>query len=181
MSDVHKRLAEMKSAWGCGEPVYSNVRWIECTCLFLSRWRYRLTASLYYSIKYWWQRHTRGYDDLDKWNAGWYIARKAVPVLTAWRNGRMIGTAMRRHMESRHGEIIELSDREMQYDGADSDALSEEEWKAVVDDIIFALQYVIDSDDCAHVDCSAETAAQLHKRHKRGLRLLGIYYTSLWD
>ena len=160
------------------EPVYSKYRLVEEFCLFVSRWKYRLTEGLYFKIKYFLQRHIRGYDDLDKWNAAWYIARKAVPVLTAWRNGKMMGTAIRRHIESRHGEIIELSER-----GVDvEEAFTEEQWKAIIDDIIFAFNYVLNDDAvCSELPVSPETQDLLQKRYKRGMRLLGIYFSCLWD
>lgn len=175
---INIKLAEIKSLWGNGEPVYSNIRIIEKFCIFLSSWKYRLTEGLYYKIKYFVQRHTRGYDDLDRWNAAWYIARKSIPVLTAMRNN-FHGTSVRWHTEDRFGNVIELTQDQVFHDDNIPDSLSEDEWRAVLDDIIFAFQFVLD-EDCVDV-FNAEAYEASKKRHKRGLKLLSIYFLNLWD
>lgn len=177
---LEKKLAEIRSRF-LGEPVYSKNKYIESFCLFISRWQYALTRGLYLKVKYFIQRHTRGFDDLDKWNAAWYIARKAVPVLTAWRNSRIMGTGIKRHIESRHGEIIELSDDEYLNSDDCPAAFTPEEWKAIIDDIIFAFNFVLDADSIYSEPLDRETEILLRKRYKRGMKLLGIYFTSLWD
>jgi len=181
MSDnVNKKLAELKSLWGDGDPVYSRYRSIELFCLFLSRWKYRLTSRLYYNIKYFFQRHIRGYDDLDKWNAAWYIARKAIPVLTAMRNN-FKGTSLRWHREDRHGNIIELTQDEVLSE-SEPIALTENEWCEIIDDIIYAFKFVLDEDDVNNLSSlNQEDYEKNKKRHKRGLRLFSIYLMSLWD
>ena len=64
---VNKKIAEIMSEYGhpLSNPVYSKNRTIEKVCLFLSKWTYRLTEGLYFKIKYFLQRHTRGYDELE--------------------------------------------------------------------------------------------------------------------
>lgn len=161
--------------------VYSKYRPIEKICLFLSRWKYRLTEGLYFKIKYFIQRHTRGYDDLDKWNAAWFIARKAIPVLTAMRNS-FHGTSVRWHREDRFGNIIELTKDEVFVDGEFPLSLNEDEWRSVLDDIIFAFQYTLNLDnEDAYEGIKKELTESGLKRHKRGLKLFSIYYMNLWD
>lgn len=177
---IDKQILEIKSRFG-GEPVYSKIAAIESICLFLSRWKYRLTSGLYFDVKYFCQRLFRGFDDLDKWNAAWYISRKAIPVLTAWRNGKIMGTSVKRHLENRHGEIIELSDDKIILDGNEApEAFTEEEWKAIIDDIIFSFKFVI-NDDSLDIDYSSESYKVSYKRYKRGMKLFSIYFYSLWD
>jgi hypothetical protein len=182
MSDkINKKIAEIKSRFGCGEPVYSKIRWVEEICLFLSRWKYRLTGALYFKIKYFVQRLTRGYDNLDKWNAAWYIARKAIPVLKAMRN-EFHGTSVRWHREDRFGNIIELTKDEVFIDDNIPDSLSEDEWRSVLDDIIFAFEFTLDLDNGdAFTNYSQEKYENNYKRQKRGLKLFSIYYMNLWD
>lgn len=179
---INKKIAELQSLFG-GEPVYSKNKIIEHFCLFCSRWSYRLTSGLYFKVKYFLQRQTRGFDDLDKWNAGWYIARKAIPVLTAWRNSKMMTSSTKRHIESRHGEIIELSDDEIYRNNEEPNYFTLEEWKAILDDIIFAFNFVLDRDcvDSETYEFNKELYNTLYKRYKRGMKLLSIYYLCLWD
>jgi len=178
---IERKLKEMKSRWMAGEPVYSKNKHIESFCLFVSRWHYKLTTKLYYDIKYFFQRLFRGYDDLDKWNAAWYISRKAIPVLQAWRNSRMMGTSIKRHYINRHGEIVEYKDEDLRNNNNEiPDAFSEEEWKMIIDDIIFAFQWQIDFDSPDGSVNDRELKAG-DKRQSRGLELFSIYYRNLWD
>lgn len=178
---INVRLAEIKSLWGNGEPVYSRIRCIEKFCIFLSSWRYRLTEGLYFKIKYFIQRHTRGFDDLDKWNAAWYIARKSIPVLTAMRNN-FHGTSIRWHTEDRFGNIVELTHDEVFTDDEIPIALSEDEWRSVLDEIIYAFQFILDQDNADRFETfNAHEYEKNKKRHKRGLKLFSIYFMNLWD
>lgn len=174
---LNKKLAEIKSLWGNGDPVYSNIRWVEELCIFISSWKYRLTSGLFYKIKYLFQRQTRGYDDLDKWNAAWFIARKAIPVLTEMRNN-FKGTSVRWHTEDRFGNIKELTHEEVFADTV-PDSLTEEEWRNVLDDIIFAFQFILNQD--IDEEFSEEKYLEEKKRHKRGMKLFSIYIMNLWD
>lgn len=176
-NEINKRLAEIKSLWGDGEPVYSRHRLIEEFCIWVSRWKYTLTSGLYFKIKYFIQRHIRGYDDLDKWNAAWYIARKSIPVLKAMRN-QFHGTSVRWHIEDRFGEIIELT-RDEAFAQDPPTSLTEDEWRAILDDIIFAFQFTLDEDK--RTEFNEEKYNNYYKRHRRGLKLFSIYYMNLWD
>lgn len=179
--EVHKKIAELKSLWGDGGPVYSKYRPIELFCLFISRWHYRLTKGLYYKVKYFFQRHTRGFDDLDKWNAAWYIARKAIPVLTAMRNS-FHGTSIKWHREDRFGNITELTREEVFHDDEIPPAFTENEWCEIIDDIIFAFQYTLDLDlTYPENNFSEDIQLKREKRFKRGMKLFSIYYQNLWD
>jgi len=178
---INKKISEMMSRLGLGDPVYSNIRFIEKLCLFVSKWRFRLTTGLYIKLKYFLQRQFRGYDDLDKWNAAWYIARKAIPVLTAMRN-EFHGTSVRWHREDRFGNIVELARDEVFVDDGIPQSLNEDEWRSVLDDIIFAFKYTLDLDNGdAFEDYSQEKYEEGLKRQKRGLKLFSIYYMNLWD
>ena len=170
-----------------GDPVYSKYRPIEEICLFVSRWYYKLTEGLYFKVKYFIQRQIRGYDDLDKWNAAWYIARKAIPVLTAMRNS-FHGTSIKWHREDRFGNIIELTKDEVYVDDGAPPAFTEDEWRAILDDIIYAFQFPLDTDSYTFndeeglfVNYSQEKYEAAYKRYKRGLKLFSIYYMNLWD
>lgn len=166
------------------EPVYSKNKCIEVCYLFFWKWYYRLTSGLYYNCKYAVQRMIRGYDDLDTWNAAWHIARKAVPVLKAMRD-RFHGTSIKWHREDRFGNIETLTadevyagSKEPGYEGPN--AFTEDEWRGILDDIIFAFQWQIDFDSLdGTVD--EKQFKQGEKRQKRGLQLFSIYYKNLWD
>jgi len=177
--EINKKIAEIMSSFKCGKPVYSKIRWVEEVCLFLSRWQYRLTSGLFFNIKYFIQRHTRGFDDLDKWNAAWYIARKAIPVLTAMRN-EFHGTSIKWHREDRFGNIIELTKEEVFVNDGAPPAFTEDEWRAILDNIIFAFQFILDN-DAIDREFNEEEYNKNLKQHKRGLKLFSIYYMNLWD
>lgn len=178
--EINRRLAEIMSSFG-GDPVYSKIRIIENLCLFISRWRYKLTSGLYFKLKYFVQRQTRGFDDLDKWNAAWYIARKAVPVLTAMRNS-FHGTSIKWHREDRFGNIKELSQEEVFVDDGAPAAFTEDEWRAILDDIIYSFKFILDQDEGVYLEnFTQEKYEQDKKRHKRGLKLFSIYFMNLWD
>lgn len=182
---IEKKIAELMSEYGCpfGDPVYSKYRPIEKLCLFLSRWYYKLTSGLFYKTKYFIQRRTRGYDDLDKWNVAWYIARKAIPVLKDMKEN-VIGTSIKWHREDRFGNITELTRDEVFTDVEHPDdhpaAFTLDEWQAILDDIIFAFQYVLDQ-DIYELEYDRAKHEANYKRHKRGLKLFSIYYMNLWD
>lgn len=180
MKKIEKRIAELMSEYGCpfGDPVYSKYRPIEKICLFCSRWYYKLTSGLYFKLKYFIQRRIRGYDDLDKWNAAWYIARKAIPVLKDMRD-HAYGSSIKWHREDRFGNIIELTKEEVFVGDEHPAAFTMEEWRAVIDDIIYAFQFVIDED--TRTEFNEENYNADLKRHKRGLKLFAIYYMNLWD
>ena len=134
----------------------------------------------YYKIKYFIQRVLRGYDDLDKWNAAWYIARKSIPVLKDFRNN-FSGTSIKWHREDRFGDIIELKKDEVFVDEGVPLAFTEDEWRAILDDIIFAFQFKLNEDSKNYLPYCEATYKENYKRHKRGLKLFSIYYMNLWD
>ena len=162
----------------------SKNKYIDAAYYFFWRWYYRLTSELYCKCKYAVQRLYRGYDDLDKWNAAWHIARKAVPVLRAMRN-EFHGTSIKWHREDRFGNIIELSADEVFANSKSNTweepvAFTEAEWRAILDDIIFAFQWQIDF-DALDGTVNEEEFKKGETRQKRGLRLFSIYYKNLWD
>jgi len=138
---------------------------------------YRHVAPLISNIKYYVQEHVRGYSDLDCWNVAWYIARKSVPPLQKMRDGFM-GTPVRRHVENRHGEIIEL--KNVVY-GNEADILNEQQWRDVLDDMIFAFEWPLRQDNPDFDHENSQYVTDGCKRQKRGLILFSIYYNDLWD
>ena len=181
--EIELQVKRIMGKW-YDEPVFSKNKCMEAIYLFYWGWYYKLTSGLYYKCKYFWQRLSRGYDDLDKWNAAWYIARKAIPVLTAMRNS-FHGTSIKLHREDRFGAIELLTIDEV-YAGckeptyAGPSAFTENEWCAILDDIIFAFQWQINSD--SRFDAvSDKELKQGELRQKRGLQLFAIYYKNLWD
>lgn len=177
--EVELQVKRIMGRWLC-EPVFSKNKYIEASYLFFWRWYYKLTSGVYYKCKYFVQRLFRGYDDLDKWNAAWYIARKSIPVLKAMRNN-FHGTSIKWHREDRFGEIIALSNDEVFADkNEEPNSFTEDEWRAVLDDIIFAFQWQIDLDS-PDGTVDERDFKKGDARQKRGLRLFSIYYRNLWD
>lgn len=181
--DINKKVYRILGKY-FDEPVFSKNPLFEGLYLWFWKYYYKLTT-IPFKLKYFLQRLFRGYDDLDKWNVAWYIARKAVPVLKAWKNGKINGTSLKWHREDRFGNISELTADEVYADSKSEGwegpaAFTLEEWKAILDDIIFAFQWQIDFDS---VDGTVDEKdfKRGNARQKRGLKLFSIYFNSLWD
>ena len=181
--EIELKIKRILGKW-YDEPVFSKNRLIESIYLFFWKYYYKLTSGLYYKCKYSLQRLFRGYDDLDQWNAAWYIARKAVPVLKAMKNN-LHSTSIKWHREDRFGNIETLTveevfagSQEPGYEGPN--AFTEDEWKSILDEIIFAFQWQINFDSMDG-SVSEEEFEEGRKKQKRGLQLFTIYYANLWD
>lgn len=163
---IRKEIAEMMER--------NNIRVIR-----ISWWETFCFRHLYpwiRNVKHFFQEHWRGYSDEDCWNVAWFIARKTVPPLQKMRDNFM-GTAMRRHTENRHGEIQELKRISI---SKEPEALSEQQWRDVLDDIIFAFQWPLRM-DLPDFDHNSQYVNDGARRQKRGLKLFSIYYNDLWD
>lgn len=176
--EIDKKIKVIMSRF-LDDPVYSKNKYIEAICLFFARLKFNFTSKPYFKTKYFLQRLFRGYDDLDKWNVAWYIARKSIPVLKEMRNS-FVGTSIKWHREDRFGNIEELTKDEA-FANEEPEALSEDEWRAILDDIIFSFQFILDEDDYDGEIFNEEIYNKRHARYKRGLRLFSIYYGNLWD
>lgn len=166
------------------EPVFSSNKYLEAIYYCFWRHFYKI-KSIPLKLKYFFQRLFRGFDDLDKWNAAWFIARKSAPVLKAWRNSKMNGSAIKWHREDRFGNIIELTEEEVYANSKSKNwqgpnAFTLKEWQDIIDDIIFAFQWQIDFDSIDGTVSESEFKKG-NKRQKRGLKLFSIYFNSLWD
>jgi len=129
---------------------------------------------LFKKVKYFFQEHVNGYNETDPWNMAWYIARKALPPLKHMRNN-FHGTSIRYHKDEKDGKdgtVVELNNV---VPGPDSESLTEQEWRDVLDDIIFAFEYQLKKDDLDYYN------KKDMQRQKRGLKLFSIYYNNLWD
>jgi len=93
------------------------------------------------------------------------------------------GTSIRWHREDRFGNIVELtSDEVYSKDSLEAPVcLTEEEWKEVLEEIIFAFKFVLYEDEEFTYNYSQDQYEQRKKRHKRGLKLFSIYLMNLWD
>ena len=175
--EIELQVKRIMGKW-YDEPVFSKNKYIEAVYLFFWKWYYRFTSRYYSNCKYFMQRLFRGYDDLDTWNAAWYIARKAIPVLKAMRD-KFHGTSIKWHREDRHGVIhllttdeVYAGSKEPTYTGPS--AFTESEWRAILDDIIFAFQWQINFDTYDGTVNDKEYK-QGDARQKRGLQLFSIY------
>ena len=89
-----------------------------------------------------------------------------------------MGTSIKWHREDRFGNIIELTKDEVYSDEVPT-AFTEEEWRVILDDIIYGFEFILDQDkDKEFIE---EEYNRNYKRHKRGLKLFSIYYMNLWD
>ena len=101
------------------------------------------------SLRHLWQRIRWGFDDSDLWSLDTTIAKFVLPRLKRFR------------------------DVSGGYPGCDGMA-TEEDWNVAMDEMIFAMQVVIDDGNCdlrTHEDWA---------RCKRGLKLFGKWFRQLW-
>lgn len=125
--------------------VFSDNPIIEKASLFFTRTWYKFVTAPLTDLKYKFQEVTRGYSDLDKWNIKTYCARKMVPVLKSIRNDFM-GTPLRLHEVNRLGDIVEL-DVEKIDRFSDESHFTDEEWRGVLDQMIFSFEFELEQDD----------------------------------
>ena len=115
-------------------------------------------------------------DDYDTWNMDHTLSLIIVPMLKQLK-------------ESKPGcPYVDLEDvpENLRYTtGTDMDYYSgsffwmERRWEWVINEMIFAHQYIIDSSD--YPKMGIEDEEKLRKRVSNGLMLFGKYYQSLWD
>jgi hypothetical protein len=128
---------------------------------FVNEWIYGKTVSI-------------KVDPWDSWNADTTIAMLAVPVIKQLK-------------KTTHGyHIVDPKDSSIPFDPStkhehmeNMDAHSELRWNEVLDEIIWALEAVLDDDDWYSMN-KVEQDNYL-KRRDKGLLLFGKYFTNLWD
>jgi len=130
-------------------------------------------------MKYWFkrkvkwpiQRFFRGYSDCDVWNMNDRIGEVVAPLLKAYRNSPKCGFP-----------IKEWNDEDVNA----SVSFTEDEWNAIVDDMIFAFEYMANSyfppDDVllAH-DVGYKIYQEYNERYEKGIKLFAEYAGALWD
>lgn len=101
--------------------------------------------------RHWWQRRVRGWDNSDTWSLDWTMAKFILPRLKLFK-------------EVNNGHPSELT---------------EEEWDATIDKMIFAMAAVADGSWNYHDEDIEETRAHWDKVQE-GLELFGKYFRDLW-
>jgi len=132
-------------------------------------------------IKRAYQRCTRGWTDRDLWSLDYTIAKFALPRLIELKK-KMHGVP--------NSMFEELPEGRYEHD-AEQVRLAEEKWNAVLDEIIFAMDYVANHREYDYhpkkvwpEKPTKEDYAELHEVEKRvqaGLELFGEHFRSLWD
>jgi hypothetical protein len=121
------------------------------------RWRYLLSPFLIKrSIKHWWQRRTRGWDNSDTWSLDYTIAKFVLPRL-------------KKFEEVTCGVPGCLQDK--------GETLEEREkvWHNMLKDMIFAMEMVIeDGDECVMMDDPR------WERYEKGMDYFHEYFRALW-
>jgi len=106
-----------------------------------------------YQIKWMFQHIFRGYSDPSVWDADYHIAKYALPRI-------------RKLKTYQHGFPPRLATRK--------------EWKNILGEIVYALQYVC-SDDGICPRRPTKSRIAIEKRVQNGLELFGKYFRNLWD
>ncbi len=102
--------------------------------------------------KWFWQRRKWGFDERELWSLDDTIAKFVLPRLKVFRNNTG------------------------GYPGVFSgDPKGQEKWEAIIDQMIFGLNYV------ASGDCYKFLDDKTHKKAQKGLRLFGEWFMDLWN
>jgi hypothetical protein len=104
-------------------------------------------------IKYWWQRKTRGYDNLQLWNTGPAIIKFGYPLIKAYVEMDKCGHPM---------------------------GMSREEWDGILQKILFAFEAsnLEETDFFKYLDLEYD---KRHKEIQEGFELFGKYIQTMWD
>lgn len=110
-----------------------------------------LLKQLRSNVKHWWQRRTRGWSDDELWNLDVTIAKFTLPRLKAFRSGPAMG-------------------------GTPTTIATNEEWLAILDEMIFAFEFVAGENYYINQHNKNE-----YERCEKGLALFAKHFMSLWD
>jgi len=118
------------------------------------------------SAKWFLQRMFRGYSDIDIWNLDNYIEKSVLPKLKIFRENTQA------------------------YPSIPGECESFEEWQAILDDMIFGIEFGLNDDDwyIEHVlykkgedkEKALELFNRMQSRAQRGRELFGKWLTALW-
>lgn len=113
------------------------------------------------SVKFWYQRRTRGWDDSETWSLDHTLAQIILPRL-------------KRLKELKCGYPSHLSEKPIEeYDKYDYGA--EKKWDEIIDEMIAAFEIVADEDRWYAVPSDEDL-----KIYKKGMKKFCKYYTDLW-
>jgi len=127
------------------------------------------------------QRCTRGWSDRDLWSLDYTIAKFVLPRLIE----------LKKQMHGIPNAMFEpLPDGEYSYN-AEQMAVAEKKWNAVLDEIIFAMDYIANSREWNYYPKKTwpektekedyEELLKVEERVQNGLILFGKHFRSLWD
>lgn len=138
---------------------------------------YKFFRELWCRIKWFFQRKTRGWANPDVWDADYAIARYSLPLIKQLRKSKYGWYSL---PQSKYGYPYDFS--------------SVDEWHKVLDEIIWAFEFLVKDFEGQYflsIDLPAQnghfTRAQLaeinkmEERAQNGFELFGKYFTGLWD
>lgn len=105
---------------------------------------------LYRSLKFWWQRRTRGWSDDVTWNLNDELAKWLVPRLKQYKK---LNIGFPFH-------------------------LTMEEWDEIIDEMIWTFEQCIDRWE--HFQEDPKIRAKEEKRYQKGIKLFAKYHRDLW-
>ena len=106
------------------------------------------------AIKWKIQRVIRGYSDCDLWNLDIHLSEQILKPLKAW--------------------------RKMGLHGYPAECASQDEWLAIIDEMIDAFELIHDDLDSSYtLDMPEYTRRQAQIKH--GLSLFAMHFQALWD
>lgn len=124
----------------------------------------RLFRRLKISLKHWWQRRTRGWDDSDLWSLDYTLAKWIIPRLE-------------RFKEVRNGiPLIEGFEFAFEENATEEDFnKAEKEWVRIINKMIRAFTLIVGENDNFELLNDREW-----KEINEGLDLFRKYFTNLW-
>lgn len=105
------------------------------------------------SIKFWWQRRTRGWDDSETWNLDVSLAKLILPRLKKFKQ-----------IKNGSPSLDEIR--------------TDDDWDIILDKMIIAFNFIQDEEKFFDV---RDERKEEYKQTQEGLDLFSKYFMSLWD
>jgi len=110
----------------------------------------------WHNFKNLWRRWRRGAGCCDIFSLDYYLARKIIKPLKAFRNSNL--------------------------GSHPSELKSVEEWEKILDEMIWAFEYILKDESGVYEDgkYNHEKTMELYEREQKGFELFGKYFRNLW-
>ena len=130
------------------------------------------------TIKFWWQRKTRGFDDSDLWSLDNTIMKFVLPRLKAFRD------------KGTHGFPVAMYEElDPTFNWPDFDSEKEQElcdkaaakWDEIINEMVWAIEQYVENDGLFWNETTKSIDKELEARYEKGMAYFHKYFHGLWD